>query len=99
MSGSASLMIQFVFEPVFFYIVTNFLLAYWLSVFCWHFLTLVTAFLKIFQNQKDENWGLPILFALTLDLRLFANNVSSEILQWFCFFCCMIASFFEGFVF
>jgi len=34
------------------------------------------AFLKLLQSQKDENWALPILFSVTLDLRLFANSVS-----------------------
>jgi len=31
---------------------------------------------KLFQAQKDENWALPVLFCVTLDLRLFANSVS-----------------------
>lgn len=32
--------------------------------------------MKLFQAQKDENWALPVLFCVTLDLRLFANSVS-----------------------
>lgn len=43
---------------------------------CQSFVT--TAFTKIFQNQKDENWGLPIMFAVTLDLRLFATNADKQ---------------------
>jgi len=29
-------------------------------------------FLKVFQSQKDENWALPVLYTLCLDLRRFA---------------------------
>ena len=36
----------------------------------------VRAFTKTFQSQKDENWSLPIMFNVFIDLRLFANNVS-----------------------
>lgn len=39
----------------------------------------VSAFVKIFQAQKDENWALPILFTVTLDLRVFANNADSQL--------------------
>ncbi|XP_064638831.1 PCI domain-containing protein 2-like [Lineus longissimus] len=34
----------------------------------------VQAFTKAFQSQKDENWALPVMFAVCLDLRLFANS-------------------------
>lgn len=40
--------------------------------------TLVQAFTKIFQSQKDENWSLPILFAICLDLRLFAHSADQQ---------------------
>ena len=36
----------------------------------------IRAFTKTFQSQKDENWSLPIMFNVFIDLRLFANNVS-----------------------
>lgn len=32
------------------------------------------AFNKVFQSQKDENWSLPIMFNIFIDLRLFANS-------------------------
>jgi len=41
----------------------------------------VQAFSKLFQSQKDENWALPILFATTLDLRLFANSADVQLAQ------------------
>uniref|UniRef100_A0A8C8GFG5 PCI domain-containing protein 2 n=1 Tax=Oncorhynchus tshawytscha TaxID=74940 RepID=A0A8C8GFG5_ONCTS len=31
-----------------------------------------------FQSHKEENWALPVMFAVTLDLRIFANNVSEH---------------------
>ncbi|KAK3585965.1 hypothetical protein CHS0354_038509 [Potamilus streckersoni] len=36
------------------------------------------AFTKIFQSQKDENWSLPILFVISIDLRVFAVNADIE---------------------
>ncbi|XP_052782506.1 PCI domain-containing protein 2-like [Mya arenaria] len=42
---------------------------------------LVQSFTKIFQSQKDENWSLPILFAICLDLRLFANKADHQTVQ------------------
>ncbi|KAM7365841.1 hypothetical protein PAMP_016741 [Pampus punctatissimus] len=35
----------------------------------------VQSFLRAFQSHKEENWALPVMFAVTLDLRIFANNV------------------------
>ncbi|XP_015252682.1 PREDICTED: PCI domain-containing protein 2 [Cyprinodon variegatus] len=35
----------------------------------------VQSFLRAFQSHKEENWALPIMFVVTLDLRIFANNV------------------------
>lgn len=40
---------------------------------------LVQAFIKIFQSQKDENWAIPIMHAICLDLRLFANHAGSHL--------------------
>ncbi|KAK2156617.1 hypothetical protein NP493_1954g00026 [Ridgeia piscesae] len=34
---------------------------------------------RILQSQKDENWGLPILFAMTLDLRLLASRADNQL--------------------
>lgn len=36
----------------------------------------VSSFTKAFQAMKDENWALPIMFSLCIDLRLFAISVS-----------------------
>lgn len=41
----------------------------------------VQAFLKLLQSQKDENWALPVLFSVTLDLRLFANSADIQLLK------------------
>ncbi|XP_077987350.1 PCI domain-containing protein 2-like [Glandiceps talaboti] len=37
------------------------------------------AFLRAFQSLKDENWGLPLMFTLVVDLRLFANNADTQL--------------------
>ncbi|XP_077153077.1 PCI domain-containing protein 2 isoform X2 [Ranitomeya variabilis] len=39
----------------------------------------VQSFLKNFQAHKDENWALPIMYAITLDLRNFANNADQQL--------------------
>ena len=39
---------------------------------------LVQSFLKGFQTQKDENWGLPILMSLSLDLRWLATQAEKR---------------------
>lgn len=39
------------------------------------------AFTKTFQSQKDENWSLPIMFNVFIDLRLFANNGDIQAVQ------------------
>nr|CAB3264702.1 PCI domain-containing protein 2 [Phallusia mammillata] len=41
----------------------------------------VQIFVRIFQPQKDDNWSLPLMYTLILDLRNFANEVEQEILQ------------------
>jgi hypothetical protein len=38
----------------------------------------VQSFLKAFQAQKEENWALPVLKAVTLDLRLFATKAEAQ---------------------
>ncbi|KAK3095176.1 hypothetical protein FSP39_011060 [Pinctada imbricata] len=40
-----------------------------------------TAFTKVFQSQKEENWSLPVMFSVCLDLRLFANNADVQAVQ------------------
>ncbi|CAH1781380.1 unnamed protein product [Owenia fusiformis] len=39
----------------------------------------VQAFTKAFQGQKDENWALPLMFAVTLDMRRFANKADIQL--------------------
>ncbi|KAJ0067281.1 hypothetical protein NL108_015822 [Boleophthalmus pectinirostris] len=38
----------------------------------------VQSFLRAFQSHKEENWALPLMFAVTLDLRIFANNAEQQ---------------------
>ncbi|XP_055083280.1 PCI domain-containing protein 2 isoform X1 [Periophthalmus magnuspinnatus] len=38
-----------------------------------------TSFLRAFQSHKEENWALPLMFAVTLDLRIFANNAEQQL--------------------
>lgn len=39
----------------------------------------VQAFLRAFQSHKEENWALPLMFAVTLDLRVFANSAEQQL--------------------
>ncbi|XP_062865386.1 PCI domain-containing protein 2 [Trichomycterus rosablanca] len=39
----------------------------------------VQSFLRAFQAHKEENWALPVMFAVTLDLRIFANNADQQL--------------------
>ncbi|KAI8743698.1 PCI domain-containing protein 2 [Biomphalaria glabrata] len=41
--------------------------------------TVVQCFLKALQAQKEENWALPVMFAVVLDLRLFAVNADIQL--------------------
>ncbi|XP_071015668.1 PCI domain-containing protein 2 isoform X2 [Oncorhynchus clarkii lewisi] len=41
----------------------------------------VQSFLRAFQSHKEENWALPVMFAVTLDLRIFANNAEQQLLR------------------
>ncbi|XP_012678747.1 PCI domain-containing protein 2 [Clupea harengus] len=41
----------------------------------------VQSFLKAFQAHKEENWALPMMFAVALDLRIFANNAEQQLLK------------------
>uniref|UniRef100_A0A3B5KH39 PCI domain-containing protein 2 n=1 Tax=Takifugu rubripes TaxID=31033 RepID=A0A3B5KH39_TAKRU len=36
-------------------------------------------FQTAFQAQKEENWALPVMFAVALDLRIFANNAEQQL--------------------
>ncbi|CAK8687080.1 unnamed protein product [Clavelina lepadiformis] len=40
--------------------------------------TAIQAFVKSFQARKDENWALPLMYTLVLDLRKLANKVDQE---------------------
>ncbi|KAK0149613.1 PCI domain-containing protein 2 [Merluccius polli] len=37
--------------------------------------------LVAFQAHKEENWALPLMFSVTLDLRIFANNAEQQLQQ------------------
>ncbi|XP_031568913.1 PCI domain-containing protein 2-like [Actinia tenebrosa] len=39
----------------------------------------VQAFIRAFQTQKDENWSLPLMNAVTLDLRQFASKADKQL--------------------
>lgn len=41
----------------------------------------VQSFLKALQAQKEDNWALPMMFAVTLDLRLFAVSADIQLVQ------------------
>ncbi|XP_018417753.1 PREDICTED: PCI domain-containing protein 2 isoform X2 [Nanorana parkeri] len=41
----------------------------------------VQSFLRIFQAHKEENWALPIMYAITLDLRNFANHADQQLVK------------------
>uniref|UniRef100_A0AC11B2J3 PCI domain containing 2 n=1 Tax=Ovis aries TaxID=9940 RepID=A0AC11B2J3_SHEEP len=38
-----------------------------------------TSFLRAFQAHKEENWALPVMYAVALDLRIFANNADQQL--------------------
>ncbi|XP_075584219.1 PCI domain-containing protein 2 isoform X1 [Pelecanus crispus] len=40
-----------------------------------------TSFLRAFQAHKEENWALPIMYAVALDLRIFANNADQQLVK------------------
>ncbi|XP_075056142.1 PCI domain-containing protein 2 [Mixophyes fleayi] len=40
-----------------------------------------TSFLKTFQAHKEENWALPVMYAITLDLRNFANSADQQLVK------------------
>lgn len=41
----------------------------------------VQSFIREFQSHKEENWALPIMYAIVVDLRLFANNAELQLSQ------------------
>lgn len=41
----------------------------------------VQSFLKALQSQKEENWALPVMFAVSLDLRLFAVSADIQLVK------------------
>uniref|UniRef100_A0A8C5W8R1 PCI domain-containing protein 2 n=1 Tax=Microcebus murinus TaxID=30608 RepID=A0A8C5W8R1_MICMU len=40
-----------------------------------------TSFLRAFQAHKEENWALPVMYAVALDLRVFANNADQQLVK------------------
>ncbi|XP_045833974.1 PCI domain-containing protein 2 isoform X4 [Meles meles] len=40
---------------------------------------IVQSFLRAFQAHKEENWALPVMYAVALDLRVFANNADQQL--------------------
>ncbi|XP_077669823.1 PCI domain-containing protein 2 isoform X3 [Eretmochelys imbricata] len=42
---------------------------------------IVQSFLRAFQAHKEENWALPIMYAVALDLRIFANNADQQLVK------------------
>ncbi|XP_059163667.1 PCI domain-containing protein 2-like isoform X2 [Physella acuta] len=41
----------------------------------------VQCFLKALQSQKEENWALPVMFTVSLDLRLFAVSADIQLVK------------------
>lgn len=41
----------------------------------------VQSFLKALQAQKEENWALPMMFSIALDLRLFAVSADIQLVE------------------
>lgn len=41
----------------------------------------VQCFTRAFQSQKDENWALPLMNVVTLDLRLFAMKADKQLVE------------------
>jgi len=41
----------------------------------------VQCFLKALQAQKEDNWALPMMFSVTLDLRLFAVSADIQLVE------------------
>ncbi|XP_071839111.1 PCI domain-containing protein 2-like [Apostichopus japonicus] len=39
----------------------------------------VQSFIREFQSHKEENWALPIMYTIVVDLRLFANNAELQL--------------------
>lgn len=39
----------------------------------------VHSFLKAIQAHKEDNWALPVMYAVALDLRIFANNADQQL--------------------
>ncbi|XP_041321657.1 PCI domain-containing protein 2 isoform X3 [Pyrgilauda ruficollis] len=42
---------------------------------------IVQSFLRAFQAHKEENWALPIMYSVALDLRIFANNADQQLVK------------------
>uniref|UniRef100_A0A2K5PGU1 PCI domain-containing protein 2 n=1 Tax=Cebus imitator TaxID=2715852 RepID=A0A2K5PGU1_CEBIM len=42
---------------------------------------LISAISFAFQAHKEENWALPVMYAVALDLRVFANNADQQLVK------------------
>uniref|UniRef100_A0A8C3RHI7 PCI domain-containing protein 2 n=1 Tax=Cyanoderma ruficeps TaxID=181631 RepID=A0A8C3RHI7_9PASS len=42
---------------------------------------IVQSFLRAFQAHKEENWALPVMHSVALDLRIFANNADQQLVK------------------
>ncbi|XP_046937906.1 PCI domain-containing protein 2 isoform X4 [Lynx rufus] len=42
---------------------------------------IVQSFLRAFQAHKEDNWALPVMYAVALDLRIFANNADQQLVK------------------
>ena len=39
------------------------------------------AFVKIFQNLRNDNWLIPVIYTVCLDLRMLTYKVNTEVTQ------------------
>lgn len=44
-------------------------------------LAVMQAFVKVFQNLKNDNWLIPVIYTVCLDLRMLTYSVNSEVTQ------------------
>ncbi|XP_036175913.1 LOW QUALITY PROTEIN: PCI domain-containing protein 2-like [Myotis myotis] len=42
---------------------------------------IIQSFLRAFQAHKEENWVLPVMYAVALDLRVFASNADQQLVK------------------
>uniref|UniRef100_A0A452R3M7 PCI domain-containing protein 2 n=1 Tax=Ursus americanus TaxID=9643 RepID=A0A452R3M7_URSAM len=59
----------------------DFIEAYRCQTVIVQYLCRFTSFLRAFQAHKEENWALPVMYAVALDLRIFANNADQQLVK------------------